>query len=200
MHKMWLTLPLRPPHAVKRPQRSQRAAHVGGIEALRGCSGFSQGPPDLCDSGVFYGPTLTQHSRAKDWRFALSCERRAGVMAKKEQSPQLLFDDCFTAGNDVARIPVAWGAHSRHFHTAGSPKLEGSRDRAREGILPHAVANVCTDVRPGMGCVRGRGSCAGLAWADYSGARQPAPSSWAPSHSQGGERGEGSPCQACHAV
>lgn len=70
---------------------------------------------------------------------------------------------------------------------AGSPKLEGSRDGARGGILPHAVANVCTDMRPGMTCVRGREPWAGLGWADDSRARQPAPSSWAPSHSQGGE-------------
>lgn len=32
-------------------------------------------------------------------------------------------------------------------------------------MLPHAVANVCTDMRPGMTCVRGREPWAGLGWA-----------------------------------
>lgn len=42
-------------------QHKQEGSKLGGATVR-----FSPGPPNSCDSGMFHGPTLTRHSRAKE--------------------------------------------------------------------------------------------------------------------------------------
>lgn len=65
MQEVWLTIASQAPHAVKGPRKSQGQYTQGESKPGGEGVGSSQGPPNLHDSGVFYGPTLTKYSKGK---------------------------------------------------------------------------------------------------------------------------------------
>lgn len=86
---------------------------------------------------MFYGLTLTKHrGQRTDYSPSHMNDGQILWQKKKERSPWLLFDDCFTAGNSVVRILVAYDAHISYFHKAGSPELEGGKGTMRKETSP----------------------------------------------------------------